>query len=209
MDGPLHLCTLGNLDPRKGIHEFLRTIVTLKDQGIDVRGTMIGGPTQLMSVEDARARVVELGLEQEVTVTGWMNDDEKSRILGEADIFLYPSRHDLAPLALIEAIAHGCVPIVFNTGGIPDIVGPELGANCIDSGISNDAFVREARKLITGYHKNRDRLARHSKQAREHFDASYSKSKFNASILALLNETPVKNNPTRAHTPTAPLEQTP
>jgi glycosyltransferase involved in cell wall biosynthesis len=42
--------------------------------------------------------------------------------LGAADIFLLPSRFEGLSLALLEAMAAGCVPIVSSRGSMPSVV---------------------------------------------------------------------------------------
>jgi len=185
----LHLGTVGNLDPRKGVFDFVETIHQLKQDGIRVKGSIIGGPTAQLSVEAIQAHVSDKGLEKQIAVTGRVSEEDKHALLKDMDIFLYPSRHDLAPLSLIEAIAHGCVPIVFATGGIPEIVSPYFSKNVMPVDMERQTFAKAAADVINTYIKRPKALAKDAKYIREHFLETYSEAKFRANILSML-----KNN---------------
>lgn len=195
--GPIHLGTVGNLDPRKGVFEFLASVSALNRKGHSVRGTMIGGPTNALSVEALRKKVDQLGLTDVVTVTGRIDEDEKNRLLSDIDIFLYPSRHDLAPLSLIEALSHACVPIVFETGGIPEIVGSKLAGNVLPVSMNKKEFSRQVRNIVAGYLNDKNLLESDSKIARTQFLKEYSETGFRKNVLALLDrdETPDQSSP--------------
>lgn len=46
----------------------------------------------------------------------------KIQAFADGDIFLMPSRFEGLPMALLEAMACGCVPVVSNRGSIPAVV---------------------------------------------------------------------------------------
>jgi len=182
----LHLGTVGNLDPRKGVFDFVETFQQLKQQGVRVKGSIIGGPTAKLSVEAMELHVKEKGLAKDITVTGRVNEEDKLALLKDIDIFLYPSRHDLAPLSLIEAIAHGCIPVVFETGGIPEIVSPYFAKNVMPVEMDRHTFAKAASNVIADYSASPKRLAKDSAYIREHFLETYSEAKFRSNILGML-----------------------
>lgn len=182
----IHLGTVGNLDPRKGVFEFVQTVQSLTKEGHSVRGTIIGGPTAGLSVEAMKAHVKKTGLAKQITVTGRVSEEEKKRLLNETDIFLYPSRHDLAPLALIEALAHSCVPISFKTGGIPEIAGPEMQANILPLYLDADEFASVASKRIATYIRDRNLLGKDARIVRQRFVKHYSEAGFTRNVLEML-----------------------
>ena len=170
----LHIGMVSNLDARKGVYEFLATLKELQSRDVKIKGTIIGGPTAALSVEALRNDVEKAGLGKFVTVTGRVSEEVKSELLSDMDVFLYPSRHDLAPLSLIEAISHACVPIVFETGGIPEIIGPDLQSNVLETTLSLEAFSQQAAALIEAYGRDRTILSRDAGFARKQFLDAYS-----------------------------------
>jgi glycosyltransferase involved in cell wall biosynthesis len=64
-----------------------------------------------------------LGIEAQVEFRGWVRFDELLRLFAAADVLMFPSLHDEAPLVVIEAMAYGAVPVVLDVGGPPVLVG--------------------------------------------------------------------------------------
>jgi glycosyltransferase involved in cell wall biosynthesis len=53
---------------------------------------------------------------------GVVSGAEKVKVLCDADVLLMPSRFEGLPLALLESMAAGCVPVVSNRGSISTVV---------------------------------------------------------------------------------------
>lgn len=179
---PLALACLGNLDPRKGVLDFVCTIDKARREGLPVTGRMVGGPTSALSVEAMRAKVAERGLADDLVVTGRVSEEEKSRILAGSHVFLYLSRHDLAPLALIEALAHGSAPIVLDVGGIAEMVGGELRHNVLDPSLKGEELADAVAWRLEAYLADPARLEKDRQAARRRYEARYSPEKFRLAL---------------------------
>jgi len=184
---PITVGCLGNLDPRKGVLDFIEVIRELLRRGVDVQAKVVGGPTPALSVEALRDHVAALGLSDRITVTGRVSEEDKSTILSGQDVFLYPSRHDLAPVALIEALAHANAPIVIDIGGLREMVGPQLSGNVIPAGLSRDAMISRAADVIAAYAESEQRLEQDRGHARARYLNSYHPGTFRARVVALVN----------------------
>lgn len=53
---------------------------------------------------------------------GWLEGEAKQRALASASVFLLPSTSEGLPIALLEAMAHGCAVVATRVGGIPEVV---------------------------------------------------------------------------------------
>ncbi|MEM1048131.1 MAG: glycosyltransferase [Pseudomonadota bacterium] len=183
---PLKVAFLGNLDARKGVLDFVDCVAELGANRLDVEAVIIGGPTAQLSVEDVQTRAAERGLPaSRLTVTGWVSETRKTTLLADADVFLYLSQHDLAPVALIEAMAHGCAPIVLDIGGLAEMVGPKLRDTVLPVGDRN-AIRAAATSRIRGYLDHPDQLVWDKARARERYLATFSPDIFRASVLGHL-----------------------
>ncbi|MEM8813069.1 MAG: glycosyltransferase family 4 protein [Pseudomonadota bacterium] len=185
---PFVIGCLGNLDPRKGVFDFIDVVGRASVDGPrSVRAVIIGGPTAALSAEDAQAYARENGGETPITVTGWVSEGEKSRLLGEIDVFLYLSHHDLAPVALIEALAHGCVPIVLDIGGLSEMMGSELRHLVIEP---DEKAAEKALAIIEGYRRDPSSLERDRKRARIQYHLTFSLDAFSRQLLRHLSGQP-------------------
>jgi glycosyltransferase involved in cell wall biosynthesis len=64
--------------------------------------------------------VRELQLQRHVVFLGYVRD--RQQLLSACDVILFPSRAEGLPLALLEGMAAGCVPVVTRISGMPEAV---------------------------------------------------------------------------------------
>ena len=76
---------------------------------------------------EMKRQAEELGIKDFVTFAGRKTQDELQDYYDSVDILLMPSRSEGFGLTAIEGMARGCVPIVANTGGLPEVVTPGSG----------------------------------------------------------------------------------
>jgi glycosyltransferase involved in cell wall biosynthesis len=115
-DDELMVLTVANLRVEKGLDVLLRAARIVTQRQLPVRFIVAGrGPLQAkLEVEHA-----SLGLGDRFRFVGPRSD--VLRLLGAADLFVLPSRHEGLPVTLMEAAAMG-VPIVATTvGEIPNL----------------------------------------------------------------------------------------
>lgn len=67
-------------------------------------------------------QAAESGLPDRVTFLGRQPQDKLQDIYDRIDILLMPSRSEGFGLTAIEGMARGCVPVVADTGGLPEVV---------------------------------------------------------------------------------------
>ncbi|MBU8808616.1 glycosyltransferase family 4 protein [Mycolicibacterium goodii] len=115
----LTVLTLGRLGQRKGTYDLLSAMESLPAQTRSRVHLRLAGDGD---VEQVRAQVVARGLGDTVDVPGWLAPHERDEALRHADIFVLPSYDEGLPMALLEAMAHGIVPITTPVGGIPEAV---------------------------------------------------------------------------------------
>ncbi|MCB1510611.1 MAG: glycosyltransferase family 4 protein [Hyphomicrobiaceae bacterium] len=174
---------LGNYDPRKGILRFVEIFAALKHAGIDVEGFAAGGPTRHLNEADVRDYANRLGVGDELEVLGFADAAEKHRRLGATDVFIYPTEHDLAPLVVIEAMAHGAVPVVFDTGALRELVGPEFASHVIVPNRDRAAYCADVVAIVETLCADPERLMAARKAARDRYDARFTPARFEDTLL--------------------------
>lgn len=122
---------LGRLDTEKNPLAFVDAVGRLRDDGIRFRAAIVGdGP--LMSA--VQTRVDALDLHETLDVEGWA--DDTANYYRRTDSFVLTSHRDALPLALIEAMACGAVPVAPRVGNVSDVVDHESNGLLVES---NDA----------------------------------------------------------------------
>jgi len=97
---------MGRFVSKKGFHSLLYALSHIKKEGLPFTA-LIGGDGE--EKPHLQQLVIDLGLEDHVTFTGWIEDKES--FLSEIDIFCLPSLHEAFGIVLLEAWSHA-LPIV-------------------------------------------------------------------------------------------------
>lgn len=98
---------------RKGLLPFVRAAALVPDMQFVVAGKWADD-----AVEELRAVAAP-----NVTLTGWIEQDELEGLYRRASLYVQPSRHEGFGLSVAEAMLAGCVPVVSKAGALPEVVG--------------------------------------------------------------------------------------
>jgi glycosyltransferase involved in cell wall biosynthesis len=70
-----------------------------------------------------KARIAELGLEGDVRLAGFLNDEELLRAYALSTVFFFPSLYEGFGLTPLEAMAAGVAVVSSNTSAMPEVIG--------------------------------------------------------------------------------------
>lgn len=124
---PVRLVTVGRLSAEKGVDVLLEALAHLRDRGVPVDATVVGGGPERAALERLAA---ERGLSGSVRFTGPLDNDSLVAELAAADLYCQPSRREGFGVALVEALATGLPAVATDAGGPRDIVGADDGVLC-------------------------------------------------------------------------------
>jgi len=114
---------LGRLGERKGTYDLIAAAELALRQNPGLKLCLAGDG----EVDQVRALVKKKGLEQNITVPGWIDRAERLRRLWEAATVVLPSYHEGLPVSILEGMAAGKAIISTTVGAIPEVVGEENG----------------------------------------------------------------------------------
>jgi glycosyltransferase involved in cell wall biosynthesis len=120
--GPLSVLSVGTLHPHKGFEYVVEALARLRDEGLDLRGTIVGGGPLEAAL---RARVARAGLDGVVTMTGALTQSEVFPHYARARVFVLmaqPEWHWGIPNVIIEALAAGNAVITTRFGSVEELV---------------------------------------------------------------------------------------
>jgi glycosyltransferase involved in cell wall biosynthesis len=103
-----------------------------------------GGPGEARLRADFREEIAE----GRVRLTGYRPNTEVRKLMCEAHVLLMPSMSEGFPRVLLEAMAAGLPFVASETGGVPEIVGPQARRRLVTPG-DVDGFARETLALLT------------------------------------------------------------
>ena len=110
---------------------------------------------------------------------GVVSGDQKTGLLKECNVFLLPSFYEGLPMALIESMSFGLVPITTNVGSIKYVIGDGINGIIVNTHSSEEiAFAIE--KLS----KDKEYMSELSKNARQYIFNNFNPEEY----IARLNE---------------------
>ncbi len=119
---PETLLYLGGTAKTKGIFDLLEVVAKLVTQFPRLK-LICGG---LGDMNEIIKFAVRLGIDTHVHTVGWIEKNEKQRLLCSAGVYVLPSYHEGLPMGMLEAMAAGLPIVATNVGGIPDILQDEV-----------------------------------------------------------------------------------
>ncbi len=110
---------VGTLQPRKNIPLLLEALAKLDRRDVDL--VLAGGKGWLY--DEIFARVVELGLEDQVHFTGYVPDEDLPLWYNVATLLAFPSAYEGFGLPVVEAMACGTPVVAARSSSIPEAGG--------------------------------------------------------------------------------------
>jgi len=111
---------VGTIEPRKNLPTLLEAYAALRTELPEVGLVIAGGKGWLY--ESFFERVKALGLEEKISLTGYVPDEDLPGLLNCASVFAYPSVFEGFGLPPLEAMACGTPVICSNASSLPEVV---------------------------------------------------------------------------------------
>lgn len=151
---------------QKRLDRWLQIAQHTLEQTKDVQFVLIGdGPLK----EEVQQLISENQLTENVFLPGLQKDMKPW--LAATDIFLMSSDWEGLPIALLEAMSMGCVPVVTDAGGIPELVTAESGI------VYEKENTQRAVAAVTSLLQERRSLEAYSLNARKRIEEHFSLKK--------------------------------
>ena len=121
---PITVGVVSRLELIKGMDLVVPAFVRAAEANSRLRLLIVGDGSQRALME---RQVAEAGIGDRVEFTGRQPQSQLQSQYDRIDILLMPSRSEGFGLTAIEGMARGCVPVVADTGGLPEVVTPKSG----------------------------------------------------------------------------------
>ena len=112
---------------------------------------------------ELKRRFARTRFSDRINFTGWTAPEDVPKLMSQHDVFLFPTKYEGNPIALIEAMASGCVPVASRLPGVTDWI--------IEDGVSGFQFpvggIQSAVRHLLWLLSNRPQLGTLRLQTRE------------------------------------------
>ncbi|MBD7970811.1 glycosyltransferase family 4 protein [Paenibacillus gallinarum] len=109
---------LGRLGKRKGTYDLIEAILMLKSKGIKAKFIFAGDG----EIEEVKRVISEKELLDYIDVLGWIDTDQREKLLKLVDILVLPSYNEGLPMAVLEAMSNSLPIVATFVGGIPEVI---------------------------------------------------------------------------------------
>lgn len=116
----------GGFDARKNVGRVVRAYHAARESFSGPHRLVLAGSMNLVGhplYPDPRPLVKELGLEEEVIVTGRVSETDKQLLFSGATAFVFPSLYEGFGIPVLEAMACGAPVITSNSSSLPEVAG--------------------------------------------------------------------------------------
>lgn len=140
-----YLCYLGRIHPTKGIEFLLRSFA--KVGGVTEHSSLlIAGSGDQDYLKNLKLVANELGLKGRVKFLGYLEEEQKMRLLEGCSGLVLPSMYEPYGIVLLEAMAHG-KPVIVTPGGA-DLVSQNYNGLLVRYG-DEEGMARHLSTLLT------------------------------------------------------------
>ena len=122
IDGPFILYTARLEHPGKNHVRLLEALALLKERGRLTHRLVLAG-SRWNGAEVIEERIGELGLTNDVTLAGFVENRLLPELYAAADVFVFPSLFEGFGIPLLEAMAAGTPVCAASVSSIPEVVG--------------------------------------------------------------------------------------
>lgn len=177
---------VGRLTYKKGIDIAIRSIYELKNKGIKVSLDIIGDGEEKEKILEL---IRELDLVCDVTLKGWLTQEQVNEEIEKATLIILPSRTAIngdmegIPVSLMEAMARGKLVISTYHSGIPELIQDEYNGWLVPENSSKTLANKIEEVLI-----RKESWSNISYQARNTIMENFNIDKLNQDLIRIIQE---------------------
>jgi glycosyltransferase involved in cell wall biosynthesis len=184
-ENKIHLLTIRNLEPRMGLDNLLICIKILKNYKAIVHLVLGGDGIERKKLEDL---VLQYGLENEVTMPGFIAHDTLPKFYGAADFFILPTRR-LEGFGLVTPESMACgTPVLGTPVGATEEVLSKFNPQLLFKDASPMAMASGIQMVIKNYFNDKKKYAQLRERCRRYAEENYSWNRHTDQLKSILHD---------------------
>ena len=172
------LLYLGRIEKNKGIDEIVEAFAKLYKER-RFRFILCGEGPDRVWFEKALSDIMGGDFEYMGIVSG----GKKAEAISQSDVFILPSYFEGLPMALLETMGYGVVPVVSSVGSIPEVVEHKENGILIEKKSAGDLYLKLNELL-----NDRDLICRLSDRAYDTIKERFNVSRFISRLNTIYRE---------------------
>jgi len=114
-----YILYVGTLELRKNVAVLLRAFAALNNKSL----TLVLAGIKGIGFDDLLPIIQQLGISEQIVVTGYVADEDLPALYSQARVFVYPSLFEGFGLPVLEAMQCGTPVITTNVSSLPEVAG--------------------------------------------------------------------------------------
>lgn len=173
---------IGRLDAEKHLPVLLNAFVRVKEALPDAHLLVVGDGTERLGL---RALAHDLKVEDDVTFTGRVSDEELEQLHRVGTVFCMPSPAELQSIATLEAMASGQPVVAVDAGALKELCQDQRNGYLCEQ--DDDVMIADGLIAIASDAKLRKKMSKESLAIAETHDLETTLQRFEAIYSGLLN----------------------
>lgn len=121
--GARSIVAVGTLEPRKNLVRLVHAFASIATHDREVTLVLAGGEGRDADRVRAAVSALEPAVRARVTITGWLSEVERTRVIASARLLAYPSLDEGFGLPMVEAWQLGVPVVAARAGALPEVAG--------------------------------------------------------------------------------------
>ena len=118
-----YILYMGTLEPRKNIERLVQAFAQLcRMPGMEHYCLVLAGKRG-WQYDTIFAQMQQLGLEDRIVCTGYVDEADKAAVYQMAEVFVFPSLYEGFGMPILEAMAAGVPVVTSNVSSMPEVAG--------------------------------------------------------------------------------------
>lgn len=114
---------IGRLEKKKNIELLIKSFAKLRDRNKNIKQKLVLAGDAGFGYNDINYLISDRGVEEDVIMTGWVDESDVPYLYSGASAFIFPSNYEGFGIPLLQSMACGVPVIASNVTSIPEVVG--------------------------------------------------------------------------------------